>query len=362
MKYKNMKLGYLNLWNQCRVRPEEQALVEGIAKGIEANRQRYEQVASVIGCPWWFVGIIHYMEGSGSFKTHLHNGDPLTARTRRVPAGRPLVGNPPFDWDSSAIDALKMKGLHTIKDWCLERCLFEWERYNGWGYVYHRINSAYVWSYTNLYVSGKYIKDGAFSATAVSKQAGAAAILKGLIAIKAVDSTFQETEPMINIGINGLAQTLSVFAKIAPTLVSELPSYPHIIVGALAEKLDVDKDAAGVAVALDALKLTDLAAVLKEVEETVSDILPVGGNDDTVVTPVATSEETAPTSPIDEQIGLTGYKTIIGLGICIVAWVLSGVGVIDPTIATVGYGLGTFIGGVGAKAWLDRLGISLSKK
>jgi lysozyme family protein len=42
------------------------------------------------------------MESNLKFQTHLHNCDPLTRRTRQVPAGRRAVGEPPFDWDVSA--------------------------------------------------------------------------------------------------------------------------------------------------------------------------------------------------------------------------------------------------------------------
>jgi lysozyme family protein len=44
--------------------------------------------------PWYLVGIIHYRECSLYFSRHLHNGEPLTERTRRVPAGRPASGGP----------------------------------------------------------------------------------------------------------------------------------------------------------------------------------------------------------------------------------------------------------------------------
>jgi lysozyme family protein len=131
--------------------------------------------------PWWWVAITHNLESGANFKGHLHNGDPLTARTRQVPAGRPLTGTPPFTWEESARDALQLKGLFTQTDWNIARCLFEWERYNGFGYVARRINSPYVWSFTTLYDRGKYVADGKFDSMAVSGQCGAAATLKAMI-------------------------------------------------------------------------------------------------------------------------------------------------------------------------------------
>jgi lysozyme family protein len=56
------------------------------------------------------------------------------------------------------------------------------ERYNGLGYRNKGIYSPYLWSFTNHYIEGKYIADGVWSATAVSKQVGCAAILKELLA------------------------------------------------------------------------------------------------------------------------------------------------------------------------------------
>jgi lysozyme family protein len=58
--------------------------------------------------PWELIAALHEREAGGSFKGHLHNGDPLTGRTYHVPAGRPAKGSPPFTWEASAIDALTM--------------------------------------------------------------------------------------------------------------------------------------------------------------------------------------------------------------------------------------------------------------
>jgi hypothetical protein len=120
------------------------------------------------------------MESSQNFKKHLHNGDPLTARTVQVPAGRPKTGNPPFTWEESATDSLLLKKLNTWTDWTIPGTLYKLEEYNGWGYRRFHANvlSPYLWSFTNQYKSGKYVQDGKWSATAVSQQCGAAALLR----------------------------------------------------------------------------------------------------------------------------------------------------------------------------------------
>ena len=112
---------------------------------------------------------------------HLHNGDPLTARTVHVPAGRPLTGNPPFTWHDSAVDALNQMGLSGANDWSIEGTLYHLEQYNGFGYRSKGINSPYLWSGSNLYTKGKFGSDNQYNPDLVSKQTGAALILKYLI-------------------------------------------------------------------------------------------------------------------------------------------------------------------------------------
>ena len=122
------------------------------------------------------------MESSMNFKRHLHNGDPLSGRTIRVPAGRPLAGTPPFTWDESASDALILRKINQWKDWTIEGTLYQIEGYNGWGYRLHHpsVLSPYLWSFSNHYIKGKYIADGTWSDTAISNQCGAAVLLKYL--------------------------------------------------------------------------------------------------------------------------------------------------------------------------------------
>ncbi|MBI1405985.1 MAG: hypothetical protein GC145_07660 [Caulobacter sp.] len=175
-----LRAEYERLFESCSVRQERQALVESLVNQLEIHRDRYQSVGDSLGIPWAFIAVIHNMEASQSFYGHLHNGDPLTARTRQVPAGRPKSGSPPFTWEQSAADALTMKGLSSTTDWSLAGLLYQLERYNGWGYrTYHpHVLSPYLWSFTNHYSSGKYVADGRWSESAVSKQCGAVALLR----------------------------------------------------------------------------------------------------------------------------------------------------------------------------------------
>jgi lysozyme family protein len=174
---------YRSLWQTCQVRPKHAREVDELVDRIQENKKRYKKVGDARGVPWHVVGVIHMLEGSGNFHTHLHNGDPLTGRTVHVPAGRPRTGRPPFTWEASAEDALVFDGLSRWTNWSLPGTLFVLERFNGFGYRRSSIDipTPYLWSFSNHYAKGKFIKDGVFSPTTVSKQCGAAVLLKRMV-------------------------------------------------------------------------------------------------------------------------------------------------------------------------------------
>jgi lysozyme family protein len=173
---------YDRLFAGCAVRSDRAGEVAWYRKMILKGRAQYEEASARCGVPWWFIAVIHGMEAGFSFKGHLHNGDPLTAQTVQVPRGRPKIWNPPNDWLSSAIDALNLAGFTGETDWSVARALYRWEQFNGFGYRRPAIGipSPYLWSFSNHYEKGKYVADGSYSASAISKQCGTAVMLKAL--------------------------------------------------------------------------------------------------------------------------------------------------------------------------------------
>ena len=171
---------YQRLFDTCLIKPEKNPEVDSILKKILVGQKSYEAIERKLNIPWYFIGIVHCMEGSCNFKVHLHNGDPLTARTVQVPTGRPKDSDPPFTWEVSAEDALIFKKFHTETDWSIPAMLFRFEKYNGFGYRQPTVNipSPYLWSFSNHYNKGKFVADGKFSPTAVSKQCGSAVLLR----------------------------------------------------------------------------------------------------------------------------------------------------------------------------------------
>lgn len=175
---------FADMWASMSIKPERQHAIENAARQVFANKDRYEKVEQETGVPWWWIGITHRLEAGGNFEKHLHNGDPLSARTQRVPKGRPKVGKPPFKWEASAKDALLSHGLEKVEEWTLPRAAYEFERYNGFGYRSPgKPASPYLWSFTDHYTKGKFVDDGKYSANAVSQQCGTMPVLAELMKI-----------------------------------------------------------------------------------------------------------------------------------------------------------------------------------
>jgi lysozyme family protein len=163
------------MYDRCTVTHD----VSNIVASILLHREVYELIDVI---PWWAVGVIHWMESSGDFRTHLHNGDSLKYRTVHAPQGRPLLGQPPFAWHESALDAVLQLKLNR-HDW--HDCgssLWALEGYNGFGYRLRNtgVYSPYLWSFTNLYSRGKFTSDGHYDPDSVSRQAGCVSLMKCL--------------------------------------------------------------------------------------------------------------------------------------------------------------------------------------
>lgn len=178
--FSNIEDEYRRNFELFKLRPEREAAVLARCKTILKERDRYEALGSQLGIPWTFIGIVHSLESGCNFQRHLHNGDPLSARTVQVPTGRPEDLAPPFTWEQSAKDALRMKHLAALNDWGIATTLFRWESYNGMGYRTRGLPSPYLWSFSDLYRKGKFVADHKFDPEAVSQQPGAAVLLRTL--------------------------------------------------------------------------------------------------------------------------------------------------------------------------------------
>lgn len=77
---------------------------------------------------------------------------------------RSRPGRPFTSWEECAINALVHCAPCAARniDWSIGGTLTKLEEYNGLGYAARRTPSPYIWSSTDQYKSGKYVRDGVF--------------------------------------------------------------------------------------------------------------------------------------------------------------------------------------------------------
>lgn len=189
--YPALKQEYLDLWNMIEIQSKHLKVTDIVIDRIFKNRSRYEKAVERTLIPWWFIGIVHFLESGGSFNGHLHNGDPLSAKTKNVPAGRPIAppnnGNS-YTWEESAADAIKYTGLDKVENWSISMLLYRGEKYNGFGYRRQGVHTPYNWSWSNLYTKGRYVKDGVFDKDKITLAPGFAIIIRRMIDRNLIDS------------------------------------------------------------------------------------------------------------------------------------------------------------------------------
>ncbi len=178
---------YASLYDTMKIRPERLPEIQKMAKKIVALYPRYDRLSRLTGVPKKIIAITHLRECNLRFSGHLHNGDPLTARTVRVPANRPAAepasGKLPYTFEESALDCLtylaKKYGFDLKSmQWTIGEMGFWLEAMNGFGYRKHGVESPYLWSYTTHYTKGLYVRDGVYDKTKVSRQMGSMALLR----------------------------------------------------------------------------------------------------------------------------------------------------------------------------------------
>ncbi len=175
---------YRELFASCKIRDRYASNVDWYVSRMlkESSKERYQDIFKETCIPWYFVAGIHALEATFNFNKHLHNGDSLRSKTWRVPKNRIPGKSPPYTWVQSAIDALAMKKYDKETSWTLPEILYRWERYNGVrSRMEHNINTPYLWSFSQHYTKGKFVRDGVWDPSAVSKQAGAAVLLRRLV-------------------------------------------------------------------------------------------------------------------------------------------------------------------------------------
>lgn len=149
--------------------------------------------------PWWFIAVVSEREYGGPphWDRQLGQGDHLNAKSIHEPAGMgPYLAHdgditPGHDaWTRCCVDVLQNSAPFAAKWtlWTVGGVMTLFEEYNGLGYAAHGVPSAYVWSGTDQYVSGKYVADHVYDPKRIDVQEGCAPILSMMMAM---DPTIQ---------------------------------------------------------------------------------------------------------------------------------------------------------------------------
>ena len=200
-----LKANNAHRWELMHMRANRIAQFDATAKRLcdPIAKARYQGVTdrlSAVGhqpVPWWFIAVVSEREYSGPphWDKQLGQGDPLAHASIHDPAGRgPFLDHPGDStpgndaWTRGCLDALIECAPYAAKweDWSIGGVLTLWEEYNGLGYAARGVPSAYVWSGTDQYISGKYVADHVYRASAIDVQEGCAGILARMMAL---DST-----------------------------------------------------------------------------------------------------------------------------------------------------------------------------
>lgn len=156
-------------------------------------KARYENVTAKTSVPWQAIAVAHEREASQRWNTQLGQGDPLNKVSTHVPKGR----GPFATWEDGAYDALMNCAPYAghWTDWSEGGMLTLLEKYNGVGYAAKGKPSPYVWSGTDQYFAGKYVRDGVYDPNVIDAQLGCAGLLKEMMKI---DPTIKFGPPTAN--------------------------------------------------------------------------------------------------------------------------------------------------------------------
>lgn len=175
--FPSLELDYKTRWEKFVINLDS-GLIAKVALRLAGSKTRYQSVQAETGVPWQWIACVHEREASQAWNLSLAQGDPWAHVSTHVPKGR----GPFTSWEAAAIDALQYEKLDKVPGWSIERMLYEFEEYNGFGYRRKGVISPYVWSHTDQYHGGKYVADGVYDPETWDAQIGCAPILKHLLA------------------------------------------------------------------------------------------------------------------------------------------------------------------------------------
>jgi lysozyme family protein len=133
------------------------------------------------------LAAMHWREGSGSMTKSIANGNSITSYVRKDgldSAGSSSNSYAPTDnWVDHSTEVIEHKLIQKYgsgakqKDFTQNAQFYDFaERFNGMGYRQKGVASPYVWSGTDQYSGGKYVKDGVYDPNYRDQQLGVAVL------------------------------------------------------------------------------------------------------------------------------------------------------------------------------------------
>jgi len=181
-------------WKNAKLDPKRLSVFKKAAALLVAPdaKARYQSLEKLTNVPWFVIAVIHQREcpprpdGGPSWNHSIAQGDRWDKVSVHVPRGR----GPFTSWEKAGVDALVNCAPHASwwKDWSAGGTMTLLEKYNGLGYARMGRPSPYIWSGTDQYSRGKYIRDGVYSAVVVDSQLGCAGLL---MAMAGLDSSIK---------------------------------------------------------------------------------------------------------------------------------------------------------------------------
>lgn len=212
-------------WKNCTINPDKLSAFNSVATRLTSVSAvtRYKAVEARTGVPWWFVAVVHEREASQNWNANIAQGDRWDHVSHNVPAGR----GPFKSWEDAAVDALVNCAPFAArnKDWSPAGALTMLEKYNGLGYAARGKASPYIWSGTNQYTSGKYVRDHVYDPDVVDTQLGCAGLLT---AMKVFEQPSIVTKPKV------AAPAVIIASGAAATQATPQNMWPWIMGGAAA--------------------------------------------------------------------------------------------------------------------------------
>jgi lysozyme family protein len=176
---------HVTLTGKAKVNLQDAGMKADLARfqrNWELNRARYEAVAAQTGVPAPLIAALHWRESTGNFNTYLHQGDPLGRPATHVPRNIPVF----HKWEDAAVHALNLK-KNIRDDLSLTASTTDTaamatyaEYYNGLGYHKRGKPSPYVYSGTDQYQRGKFVRDGVYDPNHRDRQLGVITMIESI--------------------------------------------------------------------------------------------------------------------------------------------------------------------------------------